>query len=159
MNAFELTALVLTLAALFGYINYRFIKLPGYIGVMLIALLFSLALILAQHLGWNVAAQAGRTVRSIDFNTTLMQGMLSFMLFAGALNVNLDDLLHHKWSVALFTVFGVLCSTAIIGFLAYVLFARIGAPLPLVYCLLFGALISPTNPRTSRGLSFVTTGC
>ena len=152
MNAFDLTALVLTLTALFGYLNYRFIKLPTSIGVMLIALLFSLALIAAQHLGWDTAAHAERILKNIDFNTTLMQGMLSFLLFAGALNVNLEDLLRYKWSVGQFTVFGVLCSTALIGFLSYGLFHWLGAPLPLVYCLLFGALISPTDPIAVLGL-------
>ena len=152
MNAFDLTALVLTLTALFGYLNYRFIKLPTSIGVMLIALLFSLALIAAQHLGWDTAAHAERILKNIDFNTTLMQGMLSFLLFAGALNVNLEDLLRYKWSVGQFTVFGVLCSTALIGFLSYGLFHWLGAPLPLVYCLLFGALISPADPIAVLGL-------
>ena len=146
MNVFELTAVILTLAALFGYVNYRFIKLPSSIGVMLIAMLFSLALIIAQRLGVEVAPMAERIVRGIDFNTTLMQGMLSFLLFAGALNVNLEDLLQHKWSVAIFTVFGVLCSTAVVGLLTFWLFRWLGISLPLLYCLLFGALISPTDP-------------
>jgi CPA1 family monovalent cation:H+ antiporter len=75
-----------------------------------------------------------------------MQGMLSFLLFAGALNVNLEDLLQHKWSVAVFTVFGVVCSTAIIGLLVFVLFGWIGLPIPLLHCFVFGALISPTDP-------------
>lgn len=146
MNAFDLMAIVLSLAGLFGYVNYRFFKLPASIGVMLVALLFSLSLILGHHMGLDTAAYAKEIVGRIDFNRTLMQGMLGFLLFAGALNVNLDDLLSHKWTVALMTVFGVLCSTAIVGFLSFVLFNWIGTPLPLVYCLLFGALISPTDP-------------
>jgi CPA1 family monovalent cation:H+ antiporter len=152
MNVFDLVAVVLTLAALFGYINYRFLKLPPAIGFMLIALLFSLSLILAQHLGWQVQPMAERTIGSIDFNTTLMQGMLGFLLFAGALNVNLEDLIEHRWSVALFTVFGVLCSTAIIGYAMYVVLGWLGVALPLIYCLLFGALISPTDPIAVLGL-------
>jgi monovalent cation:H+ antiporter, CPA1 family len=146
MSVFNLIAIVLTLSALFGYLNFRFLKLPASIGVMLISLLFSAALILAHQLGSDVSQEAERLVRSIDFNTTLMQGMLSFLLFAGALNVNLEDLLQHKWSVAIFTVFGVLCSTAIVGLLVYVLFGWIGLAIPLLHCLLFGALISPTDP-------------
>jgi CPA1 family monovalent cation:H+ antiporter len=152
MNAFNLVAIVLTLTALFGYINFRFIKLPATIGLMLLALLFSLGLIVISHLGWNFEPAAERLVRGIDFNTTLMQGMLSFLLFAGALNVNLEDLLQHKWSVAIFTVFGVLCSTAVIGFLIFWLLKTIGVFLPLVYCFLFGALISPTDPIAVLGL-------
>jgi Na+:H+ antiporter len=146
MNAFDLMAIVLVLAGLFGYVNYRFIKLPASIGVMLVALLFSLALIFSQHLGVNTEVYARELVGRIDFNRMLMQGMLAFLLFAGALDVNLEDLLQHKWTVALLTVFGVLCSTAIVGFLSFVFFNWIGTPLPLVYCLLFGALISPTDP-------------
>jgi monovalent cation:H+ antiporter, CPA1 family len=146
MNAFELAAVVVTLAALFGYINYRFIKLPATIGVMLISLLFSLVLILAQRLGFDMAVAAGRILGGIDFNTTLMQGMLSFLLFAGALNVSLEDLLRYKWSVALFTLFGVALSTLIIGLLLHLLLARIGLEVSPAYCFLFGALISPTDP-------------
>src|SRR5574342_337835 len=91
-------------------------------------------------------------VKNIDFNTTLMQGMLSFLLFAGALNVNLEDLLHHKWSVTVFTIFGVLCSTAVIGVLTYVFLRWLGLSLPMRYCFLFGALISPTDPVAVLGL-------
>jgi monovalent cation:H+ antiporter, CPA1 family len=145
MTAFDIMAIVLTLAGLFGYVNHRFIKLPANIGLMLIALVVSLALIFLRHLGINMDF-AEKTIHGIDFDKTLMQGMLGFLLFAGALNVNLEDLLMHKWTVALFTVFGVLCSTAIIGGLGYVFFAWAGLPLPLIYCFLFGALISPTDP-------------
>jgi CPA1 family monovalent cation:H+ antiporter len=146
MSVFNLIAVVLVLAALFGYLNFRFIKLPPSIGLMLMALAFSAALIMARQLGWAVEQRAEELVRSIDFNVTLMQGMLSFLLFAGALNVNLEDLVQHKWSVAVFTVFGVLCSTAIIGCLTCLLFNWLGLALPLLQCLLFGALISPTDP-------------
>jgi monovalent cation:H+ antiporter, CPA1 family len=152
MSIFNLIGIVLTLAALFGYLNFRFIRLPATIGVMLIALVFSLSLLLLQCLGWSIEPAAERLVRSIDFNVTLMQGMLGFLLFAGALNVNLDDLLQHRWTVAVFTVFGVLCSTAIIGFLTYIVFQRIGVGLPWIYCFLFGALISPTDPIAVLGL-------
>lgn len=152
MSIFNLIGIVLTLAALFGYLNFRFIRLPATIGVMLIALVFSLSLLLLQRLGWSIEPAAERLVRSIDFNVTLMQGMLGFLLFAGALNVNLDDLLQHRWTVAVFTVFGVLCSTAIIGFLTYIVFQWIGVGLPWIYCFLFGALISPTDPIAVLGL-------
>jgi CPA1 family monovalent cation:H+ antiporter len=152
MNAFDIIAVVLTLAAVFGYINLRFIKLPTTIGLMLIALLFSLSLIAAQHLGWNMVSVARDILGRIDFNTTLMQGMLSFLLFAGALNVNLEDLLVHKWSVAVFSLFGVLCSTAIIGGLAWLIFRSIGMTASPLYCFLFGALISPTDPIAVLGL-------
>lgn len=138
-------AIVLTLAGLFGYINHRFIKLPSSIGLMFIALVVSLALILIRHLGFHIGF-ADKIVGSIKFDKTLMQGMLSFLLFAGALNVNVKDLLEHKWTVTIFTLSGVLVSTFIIGVLGFRLFNWASVPIPFIYCLLFGALISPTDP-------------
>ena len=146
MHVFDLAAIVLAMAGLFGYVNHRFIKLPGSIGIMLVSLVFSFVLILVHRLGFNPAADVTQLVKDIDFNKTLMQGMLGFLLFAGALNVNLDELLRYKWSVALFTVFGVACSTLIIGGLLWFGLSALSIPLPFIYCLLFGALISPTDP-------------
>lgn len=146
MSIFDLIAIVLCLAGVFGYINHRFIRLPASIGIMLISLVFSLFLILANHLGWDLAAQADRIIKSIDFNKALMQGMLSFLLFAGALNVNLEELLRYKWSVALFTFFGVVGSTFIVAGLMWLGLSGMSVAMPFLYCLLFGALISPTDP-------------
>lgn len=145
MNAFNLIAIVLTLAALFSYVNYRFIKLPASIGLMLIALVCSLLLILAHRLGMQIEF-AKAIVGGVKFDKTLMQGMLSFLLFAGALNVDVESLLRHKWTVAIFTFFGVIVSTAIVAVLSWLLFERVGTPLPFAECLVFGALISPTDP-------------
>ncbi len=146
MSLFDLTAIVLSLTAIFGYVNYRFLGLPTSIGVVLISLLFSLGLIAVQHLGFDLATQARRIIERIDFNKALMQGMLGFLLFAGALNVDLKDLLSHKWSIALFVGIGVIGSTFIIGLLMWAGLGVMGIDLPLLYCLLFGALISPTDP-------------
>jgi CPA1 family monovalent cation:H+ antiporter len=146
MSIFDLIAIVLCLAGVFGYINFRFIRLPTSIGIMLISLIFSLILVLANHLGWDLATHADRIIKSIDFNKTLMQGMLSFLLFAGALNVNLEELLRYKWSVALLTFFGVVGSTFIVAGLIWLGLSRMFVAMPFVYCLLFGALISPTDP-------------
>ncbi|HEX3623919.1 MAG TPA: sodium:proton antiporter [Verrucomicrobiae bacterium] len=145
MNAFNLIALVLTLAAVSSYVNHRFIKLPVSIGLMLIALVCSLLLILANHLGLQIAF-AKEIVGGIKFDRTLMQGMLSFLLFAGALNVDVESLLKHKWTITIFTFFGVIASTVIIAVLGWLLFDCVGIRLPFVQCLLFGALISPTDP-------------
>src|SRR3954466_5943210 len=92
MTVFQLIAMVLTITALFSYVNFRFIKLPTTIGVMLIALLFSLAVIACTHfgIGLGMREQVRRVLEQIDFDQTLMQGMLSFMLFAGALHLNLN---------------------------------------------------------------------
>jgi monovalent cation:H+ antiporter, CPA1 family len=128
------------------------LKLPMTIGLMLISLLFSLSLIIASHLGLNFAAQADAIIKRIDFNRAFMQGMLSFLLFAGALHVNFDNLLQQKWTIGTFATIGVLISTVLIGSAMYVLLAWIGLPLSLLHCLLFGALVSPTDPIAVLGL-------
>jgi monovalent cation:H+ antiporter, CPA1 family len=99
---------LLTLTALFSYLNYRFIRLPTTIGVMLIALIASLALIALQHFGFSIGPMAARVLQSVDFGQTLLQGMLSFLLFAGALHINLNDLAEQKWAITVLTVVGVL---------------------------------------------------
>lgn len=147
MEILNLAAILITLAALFSYINHRFIGLPNAIGVMVIALLFSLSLIGLGKAGiWTVDEYAARIVGSVDFDETLLHGMLSFLLFAGALHVNLDDLLEQKWVILSLATFGVLLSTALIGFLSWGILQLFGISVPLIYCLLFGALISPTDP-------------
>ncbi|MCZ6872418.1 MAG: sodium:proton antiporter [bacterium] len=152
MNVFQIIALLITLAALFSYINHRWIKLPTIIGLMLISLLFSLALIVGSHFGLNFEAQAEQIIASIDFNQTLMQGMLSFLLFAGALHVNLDNLLQQKGTIATFATLGVLGSTLLVAGSMFLILRWVGLPLPFVYCLVFGALISPTDPIAVLGL-------
>ena len=96
MSLFEISSLLLCLAAVFSYINYRFIKLPTTIGIMLLSLVFSLVLILFGELGFSLDDHATELVSSIDFNETLLHGMLSFLLFAGALHVNINDLREQK---------------------------------------------------------------
>jgi CPA1 family monovalent cation:H+ antiporter len=152
MSIFGIIALLLTLAALFSYANERFIRLPTTIGLMLISLVLSLGLIIGDALGFGFAEQAGRLLTQIDFTTALMQGMLSFLLFAGALHVNLDDLLEQKWAIGTLATFGVLCSTILVAAGAAVLFAWLDVPLPFIACLIFGALISPTDPIAVLGL-------
>ncbi len=143
----HLAAALITLAALFSYLNHRFIGLPNTIGVMLIALLFSLALLVAGKLGVEDFSQrAEQLVAAVDFNVALMHGMLSFLLFAGALHVNLDDLAHSKWVIASLATGGVVVSTCLIGSLVWVLLRLLGFDVSFLYCLLFGALISPTDP-------------
>jgi len=147
MDLASLIAVILTLSAAFAYLNFRFIGLPTTIGVMLIALALSAGLL---ALGWlgvaGVAERAARMLAAVNFDKTLMDGMLSFLLFAGALHVNSEDLARKKWSIGLLATAGVLLSTLIVGALTFYLLAALGLPAPLVYCLLFGALISPTDP-------------
>ncbi|HSR62126.1 MAG TPA: cation:proton antiporter, partial [Gammaproteobacteria bacterium] len=146
MNLFDIVALLITLTAVFSYINHCYIRLPTTIGVMLISLVFSLALFLLRYLGLDFAQQAENILGRIDFNKTLMQGMLSYLLFAGALHVNLDDLARQKWVIGLLATVGILVSTFIIGILVWFCTGWVNLQLPFIYCLLFGALISPTDP-------------
>jgi CPA1 family monovalent cation:H+ antiporter len=146
MSIFEVIAVLLTLTALFSYVNYRFIKLPSTIGVMLIALVGSLALMALQQAGFGIAPMAARILQSVDFNQTLLQGMLSFLLFAGALHINLNELAEEKWVITALAVVGVLVSTLVFGTAIYLMIAWLNLKLSYAWCLLFGALISPTDP-------------
>jgi len=144
--------ILICLAALFSYINHRLLKLPMTIGLMAVALAFSLALLALGKLGFGVEAEAQRFIGAVDFNEALMHGMLGFLLFAGALHVKLDELLDLKWVIGTLAIVGTILSSVIIGLLGYVLFDAIGLPLPFLYCLLFGALISPTDPIAVMGI-------
>lgn len=147
MELLTLSALLITLTAVFSYINHLWIKLPTTIGVMVIALVFSLALLLVDYVGWYPAAdQAATMLSQIDFNVTLMQGMLSFLLFAGAMHVNLNDLREQKWVIATLATVGVITSTFLVGIITYYVLHALGFEISFIYCLLFGALISPTDP-------------
>lgn len=153
MGIFDVTAILVTVAAVFSFINYRFIKLPAAIGLMLIALAMSLGLIALAKLGYPGLEHAvERFVRRIDFNQTLMHGMLSFLLFAGALHVNLNDLAEQKWVIGILATLGTVCSAFVVGTLFWLVANLIGLPFPIIYCLLFGALISPTDPIAVLGI-------
>src|SRR6201993_640744 len=152
MSVFQVIAVLLTLTALFSYLNYRFIRLPTTIGVMLIALIASLALIVLQHFGFSIGPMAARVLQSVDFGQTLLQGMLSFLLFAGALHINLNDLAEQKWAITVLAVIGVLISTFVFGTAIYLVLAWLNLKLSYAWCLLFGALISPTDPIAVLGI-------
>ena len=152
MSVFQIIAVLLTLTALFSYLNYCFIKLPTTIGVMLIALIGSLALIALQQFGFSIGPMAAQVLQSVDFGQTLLQGMLSFLLFAGALHINLNDLAEQKWVITVLAVVGVLISMFVFGTLIYLLLAWLNLKLSYAWCLLFGALISPTDPIAVLGV-------
>lgn len=144
--------ILICLAALFSYVNHRLLRLPMTIGLMAVALVFSLTLLALGKMGFGVEAEAQRFIGAVDFNEALMHGMLGFLLFAGALHVKLDELLDLKWVIGTLAIIGTILSSAIIGLLGYVVFDFIGLPLPFLYCLLFGALISPTDPIAVMGI-------
>ncbi|NOX75031.1 MAG: sodium:proton antiporter [Gammaproteobacteria bacterium] len=153
MSVLDIAAILITVSALFSFINHRFIKLPTTIGLMLIALAVSLALLLAGKLGLgDIQGQAEKLLGSIDFEQTLMEGMLSFLLFAGALHINLGDLARQKWVIGSLATVGILTSTFLVGGASYFLLSWLGIELSFIYCLLFGALISPTDPIAVLGI-------
>jgi CPA1 family monovalent cation:H+ antiporter len=152
MTLNQLAALVVTLAALASWANHRFLRLPTAIGIMAIALLASLALILAGRAGLHLDWEAERLLGSVHFNEALMQGMLSFLLFAGALHLDLEELARSRWAISFLATFGVLISTALVGLSTYWILAAVGHPVPLVAALTFGALISPTDPIAVLGI-------
>lgn len=146
MDVFDILAIVISLTAGFSYLNYRFVGLPVTIGVMLMALIISLLLQGIDLLGFHLEAQAAGWLQSIDLNKTLLHGMLSFLLFAGALHVNLNDLFNQKWVIGSLATVGILLSTVLVGTFAYGVLTVLGVPLAYLTCLVFGALISPTDP-------------
>ena len=152
MTLIQTVTVLVCLSAGFSYLNHRYIKLPVTIGLMAIALAMSLALLILGKLGYGIAGEAASFIQNIDFDEALLHGMLSFLLFAGALHVNLDDLLEQKWFIGTLACGGVLVSTALVALLIYVGLSWLGHPTPLIAALLFGALISPTDPIAVLGI-------
>ena len=154
LSLLHVATVIITLAALFGYINHRWLGLPHAIGIVVIALLASLGAIALDAIFPALALQ--ETVRGIladlDFHDVLMNGMLSFLLFAGALHVNLGDLLSRKWAIGSMATVSVLMSTFMVGFAVYGVSSLLGIDIPVMYCLVFGALIAPTDPVAVLGI-------
>jgi CPA1 family monovalent cation:H+ antiporter len=147
MGIFEITTILMVLTAVFSYVNYRTFKLPTTIGVMGVSLLVSLGIAGMGAYGVNVPQyHAERIVSHIDFNKTLLHGMLSFLLFAGALHIKFSDLTRQKYVITLLSTVGVVVSTFIVGGLTWLMLGTLGMPVLFIHCLLFGALISPTDP-------------
>ena len=150
----NIAATCLVVTALLAYVNHRFVGLPTAIGVMATALGFSLVLVLmdAMGIGYGMRQYEETLLRSIDFSDVLMQGMLSLLLFAGALHVDLSELKAYRWQVGVLAVLGTLLSTLAVGYGMWIALPLVGLELPLLYCLLFGALISPTDPIAVMGI-------
>ncbi len=149
----DIAATCLALTAVMAWINHRFVGLPITIGVMSVALAFSFGLVALEWMGLReFYAYEVSLLASIDFSQVLMQGMLSMLLFAGALHVDLSELRAFRWPVAVLAVAGTVASTLVVGFALWAVLPLAGQPLPLVWCLLFGALISPTDPIAVMGI-------
>lgn len=146
MTAFDVVAVLTTMAAVFAWVNHRYIRLPTTIGLMVISLVLSLALAVLQRGGILRIDTFVELVAAIDFDEALLQGMLGALLFAGALHLELEDLLEQKSLIAVLATVGVVTSTVVVGLLAWPMWGWLGFSVPLVACLLFGAIVSPTDP-------------
>jgi len=152
MSIFALIAILLTVTALLSWVNERYLRMPHTIGVMTAALVLSIMLTVLGHLGFVVDQWAEEIFGRIDFNAVLMKGMLSFLLFAGALHVDLSALLQRKWTILSLATVGVVTSTLLVAGAFYFLVSAFGYPVPFMWALLFGALISPTDPIAVLGI-------
>jgi CPA1 family monovalent cation:H+ antiporter len=154
MNIFEIGAVLIGLSALFGYINHRFLRLPHTIGLVMIALAASLSIIAIEALSptTQIASLVTAMLNQIDFHEAVMNGMLSFLLFAGALHVDFSVFKSNSSAIALMATLGILLSTFLIGGATWWLLNQFGIDMPFMWALVFGALISPTDPVAVLGL-------
>ena len=152
MRLFDILAILISLSAVFSYLNHRYLRLPTAIGLMLIALLMSLGLIALGPLGAGIEEEVEGLLLSVDFDETLLHGMLSFLLFAGALHVNLEDLARQRWVIAVLATIGVVGATFLIGAGAWWIFGLVGLDVPLIFCLVFGALMVVVMIYRPQGL-------
>ncbi len=153
MSLFEITSILMALTAVFSFINYRFLHMPTTIGVMFISLLSSLGVVVFAWLGMDLGQKnIALLLSEIDFNQALLHGMLSFLLFAGAMHIKLDDLKSQKFVVTILATVGVLVSTFVVGALTWLMLGLLNIEISFIYCLLFGALISPTDPVAVIGI-------
>ena len=146
MEVLDFITLLIIMAAFFTLINVKYLKLPSTIGLMLLALGLSLFIILGEWVFRTLNELATNLMTEYDFSKVLFQVMLSFLLFAGALELDLRKLGEEKWPILILATVGVLISTFVAGTVIFYVLPLIGLPLDYIYCLLFGALISPTDP-------------
>jgi CPA1 family monovalent cation:H+ antiporter len=146
MELYYSFSILIVLASLFAYLNLRFLKLPSAIGIMLIAMVTSIFLVAFGKFFPDTLTDFSQLISGFDFTEVLMGAMLNFLLFAGAVHINIADLREQKLPVMLFSTVSVIISTVIVGVILFYLLPLFGFNLPLIYCLLFGALISPTDP-------------
>jgi monovalent cation:H+ antiporter, CPA1 family len=146
MELFPLISLLIVLSASFSYINFRYLKLPNAIGLMMVSLLFSLGIIGINFIYPSMKENVTFILNGINFSELLLEVMLSFMLFAGAIHIKFKDLKAEKLSIMLFSTISVVISTFMIGYICFWLLNLFDLNVSLIQCLLFGALISPTDP-------------
>jgi len=152
MDAYFIATVLIFLAAIFGYINVRFLKMPNTIGLMIITIIFTLIILLISVFDTTLLDMEKSIISSIDFKTVLLDEMLSFLLFAGALHTNFEQLKIQRWPILLFSTLGVLTSTFLVGIVMFFILQILSFEVDFIYCLLFGALISPTDPIAVLGI-------
>lgn len=152
MNIFVIITSLIVLSAIFGYINVKFLKLPTTIGLMVVTIAFTLLVLLTSVFNDTLLNQEILLVSKIDFKAVLLDVMLSFLLFAGALHTNFQQLKVHRKPILTFATFSTLISTLLVGVFTYYLLPFLNMEVDFIYCLLFGALISPTDPIAVLGI-------
>ncbi len=152
MSLFAVVSILIVISALFGYINVRFLKLPTTIGLMVITIVFTLLILITSLFNDVLLEQERLLISQIDFETVLLDVMLSFLLFAGALHTNFQQLKVQRKPILAFATFSTLTSTFLVGIFVYYLLMLVNLEVDFVYCLLFGALISPTDPIAVLGI-------
>ncbi len=152
MDYYAIVTVLIVLSALFGYINARFLKLPITIGLMAITIIFTLIIIAIGQFDDTLLLREKAFIENIDFKAVLFDIMLSFLLFAGALHTNFEQLKIQRWPVLVFATLGVLVSTILVAVIMFYVLQLIGLEVAFIYCLLFGALISPTDPIAVLGI-------
>lgn len=152
MDYYLITTALVFISATFGYLNTRFIKLPSTIGLTVITIVFTFFIFALSYFDDTLLNAERYIISHIDFRAVLLDIMLSFLLFAGALHTDLQQLRTLRWPVLLFATFGVLVSTFLIGGAVFLMLQGIGLQVDLIYCFLFGALISPTDPIAVLGI-------
>jgi len=145
MSLFTVFAIVITLTAIFSYLNEVYLKLPSTIGIMLASLISSILFVVLGYIGFGHIQWATDLIVAADFDNLFMNGMLSFLLFAAATRVDIDKLKNYKWTIGYLATVGIVISSLFIGFSMHWLLTKLGVNLPIVYAILFGAIISPID--------------
>lgn len=146
MELYYSFSVLIVLTAIFSYLNLRYLKLPSAIGIMLLAMIVSISLVIVGKSYPDMFSGFTDIIASVDFTEVLMGSMLNFLLFAGAIHISLHDLRKQRIPIMIFSTIGVIISTIIVGTLMYFTFILLGVRIPFIECLVFGALISPTDP-------------
>ncbi|WP_405568379.1 cation:proton antiporter [Polaribacter sp. Asnod6-C07] len=152
MDAYFIATVLVFLSAIFGYVNVRLLKMPNTIGLMIMTIVFTLIVLLISYFDPTLLNLEKSIISSIDFKSVLLDEMLSFLLFAGALHTNFEQLKIQRWPILLFSTLGVLTSTFLVGIVMFFILNVLSFDVNFIYCLLFGALISPTDPIAVLGI-------